>query len=115
MYPYNNKPRLVPPNTSRCSARWGVFCPEDDSPSFHHQDFHPFRAPQDILVIRDMIANDAIMLNSDRVKNKKRLIKMIETYIKKFQDAEDTQERNQIRLVQQELGRIISRPFWHFW
>ncbi len=90
----------------------GMCGPRVDTPSLHNQNFFPFRAPQNIIVIRDLIPLDVHFFPSSRIRRRSLRRQMYSAYIKKFQHHEDPTVEVLVRDAKAAVEKIKARRLW---
>jgi hypothetical protein len=93
----------------------GVFGPNDDTASFYEPDFYPFRAPVNLLVVRDMVSHDLKFFKESGIRNRSRRMQIYRSYIETFQNSALPSHIDGVKAAQNELKLDAMKPFWHFW
>lgn len=81
-------------------------------PSLHHEDFFPFRCPQNIVVIRNMIPRDVEHIANDGSVSRKRRIKMLEAYIEVFSTHSSRAGVSGVDFARRKIKKLKSALFW---
>jgi hypothetical protein len=86
------------------------FGPSSDYPSIHQKNFYPFRAPEVILVIRDLIPHDLQFLRL--VRWRKRRIAAYQAFISRFKDQSNFEKY--VNIARRELSALQKNCLF-FW
>ncbi len=88
---FNNKEYCV-----QHALMLGALYPTSQAPSLHNENWYPLRTPTPVLVIRDIVPNDLVFLDSHRYNLRKRLV-FLETFIDIFHNKKGKFTQKMVR------------------